>query len=217
MIRLAFALALVLLGTTPAAAQRFCGEMFRAGKTASGAGNLEGADRYFSRSIICLGGDRNASVPVYYARGMNRFTLKQHVESAADFDIAIERELRYRKTAQSFPVKGRINLGWVRLYRALALLAAGQYQDALAGFEEAAEGQDVRDPLNPHIDQPFRQFDFELDDIFRGMNLEASAMYGRGVTKLRLGDAVGGEADIGIAVRQEPQLRTRMSAIAPIP
>jgi hypothetical protein len=49
------------------------------------------------------------------------------------------------------------------------------------------------------------------------MNLEASAIYGRGVTKLRLGDAVGGEADLGIATRLEPQLRARMSGLAPTP
>jgi hypothetical protein len=106
MMRLAFALVFVLLGATPAAAEGFCGTLFRAGKTASQFGNLEGAENYFSRGIFCLGGDMNATVPLYYSRGMTRFTLKRHVESAADFQIAIERELRYRKFARTIRVRG---------------------------------------------------------------------------------------------------------------
>jgi tetratricopeptide (TPR) repeat protein len=214
-----FALAalVLLFPGRDAEAQGFCGTIYRAAEAASRAGRLDGADEYLRKTINCLGGNVYGSVPAHYARGMIGFSLGR-AEAAEDLALAIERELRWRRVTGGFPPpRGRIHIGWTRIYRGLVLLRIARYQEALADFEAAAQWRDVRDPIDPHVGPRFQGFDFALDDAFRGVSLEAAAAYARGLVRLRNGDAAGGAADIAMAERLEPDLRARMSLLGLAP
>jgi tetratricopeptide (TPR) repeat protein len=211
-------LALLLSAMAPAAAQGFCKTYFNSGRAASIRGNLDGAEFYLTRSLQCMKGNLSGQVPAHYARGMTRFTLGKYAEAAEDFALAMEHEMRWRRTSRHpIMADGRIHVGWVYVYRGLALLSAGDARGALADFEEAVDWYDTGDPLNPHIDLRFRQFNFALDDVFYAMPFDAAARYGRGLAKIRLGDTAGGNIDLDFATRINPEIRNRMQGFASPP
>jgi hypothetical protein len=214
--RLAIALFIVMLGTVPASAQR-CGHLFPAGAAASRNGSLERSLNYLSSGIFCIGGDILGSVPWHYARGMIHYSLGLNPEAAADFALAAERELRWRDIGYHRPLfRGRIHVGWTKFYRGLSLYRGGQYAEALTEFDEAARYWAVREPLTPHSQHRFNPFGFELHRVFKGVSLEAAGMHGRGMARLRGGDA-GGNSDLAAAATREPGIAAIMSAAGVTP
>lgn len=144
------------------------------------------------------------SAMAFYNRGFTRFALRQYDKAIADYDMAIRLEPR---------------LGIAYSNRALARTIEGRnLVEALADSDQALKLQplnlDVRDTRG-FIYLKLGDAALALHEYNLALNADprrALALYGRGLAKLRLGDAAGGQLDQAAAMAINPDVARDFSA-----